>query len=349
MLGLGIDNLAALAAVSGAGPASLTAAVDDVDAVTDADCLVLVAAGAELVTTALAIDVVEAAGGGSGLRGGSGSSEGSVVVLRAPGYPRHGPVCARLERSGARFTTAVDLWMGTYGSDREVVGITGTKGKSTVTSLLDQLLDLLGIEHLMGGNIGLAIWEQAPLPPSGVPAVIEVSSYMAADAHHPQHRGAHLVGRRSPHLARFGRGLPHRQVAVVHRRRRRDAAHRPRQQCRPGCGGITRDLGCRGAMHRSEALALPPGCGAAGRAWISNAPGFQPGAGGRRSRGTVPRSRAGDRCTRRGVTRAGRPLRGTALSACDHRRTRWGALHRRRWPPIRLRPQRQLVRSATGR
>lgn len=304
MLGLGIDNLAALAAVSGAGPASLTAAVDDVDAVTDADCLVLVAAGAELVTTALAIDVVEAAGGGSGLRGGSGSSEGSVVVLRAPGYPRHGPVCARLERSGARFTTAVDLWMGTYGSDREVVGITGTKGKSTVTSLLDQLLDLLGIEHLMGGNIGLAIWEQAPLPPSGVPAVIEVSSYMAADAHHPQHRGAHLVGRRSPHLARFGRGLPHRQVAVVHRRRRRDAAHRPRQQCRPGCGGITRDLGCRGAMHRSEALALPPGCGAAGRAWISNAPGFQPGAGGRRSRGTVPRSRAGDRCTRRGVTRA---------------------------------------------
>jgi len=83
-------------------------------------------------------------------------------------------------------------------------------------------------------------------------------------------------------------------------------------------------------MHRSEALALPPGCGAAGRAWISNAPGFQPGAGGRRSRGTVPRSRAGDRCTRRGVTRAGRPLRGTALSACDHRRTRWGALHRRR-------------------
>ena len=81
MLGLGIDNLAALAAVSGAGPASLTAAVDDVDAVTDADCLVLVAAGAELVTTALAIDVVEAAGGGSGLRGGSGSSEGTVVVL----------------------------------------------------------------------------------------------------------------------------------------------------------------------------------------------------------------------------------------------------------------------------
>ena len=203
MLGLGIDNLAALAAVSGAGPASLTAAVDDVDAVTDADCLVLVAAGAELVTTALAIDVVEAAGGGSGLRGGSGSSEGSVVVLRAPGYPRHGPVCARLERSGARFTTAVDLWMGTYGSDREVVGITGTKGKSTVTSLLDQLLDLLGIEHLMGGNIGLAIWEQAPLPPSGVPAVIEVSSYMAADAHHPPSIGV-LTSLDADHLTWHG-------------------------------------------------------------------------------------------------------------------------------------------------
>ena len=173
VLGMGIDNLAALDAVLAVGPSRVTAAVDDPGAVNGTDRDRLAAAGIALIGADEAVD------------GAVGQNAADPpIVLRAPGYPRRGEVCARMEAAGARFTTAVDLWIGTHGGARPVVAITGTKGKSTVTSLLDALLDLLGIEHLMGGNIGLAIWAAAPHPAPGVPAVIEVSSYMAADAHH---------------------------------------------------------------------------------------------------------------------------------------------------------------------
>ena len=173
VLGLGIDNLAALDSVLSAGPRRVIAAVDDPGAVSPADRARLEALAIALLDAEGAVDAAEQHDGVE-----------PFVVLRAPGYPRRGEVCTRLEDGGAAFTTAVDLWIGSHGSSRPVVAITGTKGKSTVTALLDSLLDLLGIEHLMGGNIGLAIWAEAPDPAPSVPAVIEVSSYMAADAHH---------------------------------------------------------------------------------------------------------------------------------------------------------------------
>ena len=58
----------------------------------------------------------------------------------------------------------------------KVVGITGTNGKSTTTALVHHLLDNAGIPARMGGNIGLPILAQDPLPEGGV-YVLELSSY----------------------------------------------------------------------------------------------------------------------------------------------------------------------------
>jgi UDP-N-acetylmuramoylalanine--D-glutamate ligase len=58
----------------------------------------------------------------------------------------------------------------------KVVGITGTNGKSTTTALVHHLLVAAGIPAQMGGNIGLPILEQPPLPAGGV-YVLELSSY----------------------------------------------------------------------------------------------------------------------------------------------------------------------------
>jgi UDP-N-acetylmuramoylalanine--D-glutamate ligase len=57
-----------------------------------------------------------------------------------------------------------------------VVGITGTNGKSTTTALVHHILKTAGIPTEMGGNIGLPILAQEPLPESGV-YVLELSSY----------------------------------------------------------------------------------------------------------------------------------------------------------------------------
>ena len=58
----------------------------------------------------------------------------------------------------------------------KVVGITGTNGKSTTTALIHHILKTASVPSLMGGNIGLPILEQEPLPEGGV-YVLELSSY----------------------------------------------------------------------------------------------------------------------------------------------------------------------------
>nr|WP_242195315.1 UDP-N-acetylmuramoyl-L-alanine--D-glutamate ligase [Sphingomonas hankookensis] len=58
----------------------------------------------------------------------------------------------------------------------KAVGITGTNGKSTTTALIHHILDQAGIPTRMGGNIGLPILAQDPLPEGGV-YVLELSSY----------------------------------------------------------------------------------------------------------------------------------------------------------------------------
>jgi UDP-N-acetylmuramoylalanine--D-glutamate ligase len=57
-----------------------------------------------------------------------------------------------------------------------VVGITGTNGKSTTTALVHHILETAGVPTAMGGNIGLPILAQDPLPEGGV-YVLELSSY----------------------------------------------------------------------------------------------------------------------------------------------------------------------------
>jgi UDP-N-acetylmuramoylalanine--D-glutamate ligase len=57
-----------------------------------------------------------------------------------------------------------------------VVGITGTNGKSTTTALVHHILKTAGVPAAMGGNIGLPILAQDPLPEGGV-YVLELSSY----------------------------------------------------------------------------------------------------------------------------------------------------------------------------
>src|SRR3546814_11695317 len=57
-----------------------------------------------------------------------------------------------------------------------VVAITGTNGKSTTTALIHHVVRNAGIPTRMGGNIGLPILAQDPLPAGGV-YVLELSSY----------------------------------------------------------------------------------------------------------------------------------------------------------------------------
>ncbi len=57
-----------------------------------------------------------------------------------------------------------------------VIGITGTNGKSTTTALIHHICETAGLPTRLGGNIGLPILAQEPLPTGGI-YVLELSSY----------------------------------------------------------------------------------------------------------------------------------------------------------------------------
>jgi UDP-N-acetylmuramoylalanine--D-glutamate ligase len=83
-----------------------------------------------------------------------------------------------------------------------VVGITGTNGKSTTTALIHHIVETAGIPARLGGNIGLPILGQEPLPAGGV-YVLELSSYQIDLTHSLDCDVAVLLNITPDHLDRY--------------------------------------------------------------------------------------------------------------------------------------------------
>ncbi len=103
------------------------------------------------------------------------------LVVRSPGFPRYRQdIASALSTVESGFvTTAVNLWLETFGQRYPTVIITGTKGKSTVARMLASILE----RRQLVGNIGTPIWSLEP-PADGTPIVCEISSYQAVDMTH---------------------------------------------------------------------------------------------------------------------------------------------------------------------
>ena len=107
------------------------------------------------------------------------SLDGAAGLVVSPGVPLNThPLAARAREAGVPVIGDIELFAQARGDlpPHKVVGITGTNGKSTTTALIHHILKTAGVPTLMGGNIGLPILEQAPLPAGGV-YVLELSSY----------------------------------------------------------------------------------------------------------------------------------------------------------------------------
>ena len=104
---------------------------------------------------------------------------GFAGVVVSPGVPinRH-PIAAHAKKHGVPLIGDIELFAQARAElpPHKVVGITGTNGKSTTTALVTHILKTAGVPALMGGNIGLPILAQDPLPEGGV-YVLELSSY----------------------------------------------------------------------------------------------------------------------------------------------------------------------------
>jgi UDP-N-acetylmuramoylalanine--D-glutamate ligase len=127
----------------------------------------------------------------------------SLVVT--PGLPinRH-PIAQRARDAGVEIIGDVELFARARPElpAHKVVGITGTNGKSTTTALVHHILKTAGVPTMMGGNIGLPILAQDPLPEGGV-YVLELSSYQIDLTHSLDCDVAVLLNITPDHLDRY--------------------------------------------------------------------------------------------------------------------------------------------------
>ncbi len=101
------------------------------------------------------------------------------VVVRSPGVSVHRAELRALSEAGTPVTSATSLWLAEHGPDG-VIGITGTKGKSTTAALTHHLALAAGCTAQLAGNIGVPALDLLDAPPAQV-TVLELSSFHIAD------------------------------------------------------------------------------------------------------------------------------------------------------------------------
>ena len=110
---------------------------------------------------------------------------GFDVVLKSPGISPYRPEAIAAAEGGTRFIGGTALWFGEHANDAgfvdNAVCVTGTKGKSTTTSLLAHLLRAGGHAAALVGNIGLPLLEVLDPQPAPEYWAIELSSYQTGD------------------------------------------------------------------------------------------------------------------------------------------------------------------------
>ena len=99
------------------------------------------------------------------------------IVLVNPGVPSDSPLVTMARGAGAQIEHSINLLFKMTPKNPKL-GITGSNGKSTTTALLGEMMRLHDARTLVGGNIGKCLLSEAERLPTGVPMVVELSSFM---------------------------------------------------------------------------------------------------------------------------------------------------------------------------
>ncbi len=97
------------------------------------------------------------------------------LIVTSPGVPVEQPVFDAARARGVEIIGELEFaWRFVKG---QVIAITGTKGKSTTTTLIGRMLEAAGRKTLVGGNIGTPLSAQVDQSTSDTIHVVETSSF----------------------------------------------------------------------------------------------------------------------------------------------------------------------------
>jgi len=101
-----------------------------------------------------------------------------ATIVKSPGVSLYKPFFASARALGIEVTSNLNMWHAHYGAGREIIAITGTKGKSTTATLVHLMLTRSGIDAGLAGNVGVPPLDIRDHHPT---VVLELSSYQTAD------------------------------------------------------------------------------------------------------------------------------------------------------------------------
>ena len=117
----------------------------------------------------------------------AGGLTGFDFIVRSPGVYRYNSVILEAEKSGVKVTSAIKIFFDECPG--KIIGVTGTKGKGTTSTLIYEILKNAGKVVYLSGNIGKPYLEFLPKLTKDGFIVMELSSFQLIDL------------TRSPHIA----------------------------------------------------------------------------------------------------------------------------------------------------
>ncbi|KAA9041429.1 UDP-N-acetylmuramoyl-L-alanine--D-glutamate ligase [Ginsengibacter hankyongi] len=101
------------------------------------------------------------------------------VIVKSPGIPEKNDLIKELRKEGVEIISEIEFafW---YKGGSKIIGITGSNGKTTTTSLVYHICKEGGLDCAMVGNIGYSFARQVAKEPKRV-YVVEISSFQLDD------------------------------------------------------------------------------------------------------------------------------------------------------------------------
>ncbi|MFA5359584.1 MAG: UDP-N-acetylmuramoyl-L-alanine--D-glutamate ligase [Patescibacteria group bacterium] len=102
------------------------------------------------------------------------------ILFRAPGWSLDCPGIKMAKKKGVKISSPMQLFF-KLSPTKNIIGVTGTKGKGTTSSLIYKILETSGKRVWLGGNIGVAPFEFIDKIKKNDWVVLELSSFQLED------------------------------------------------------------------------------------------------------------------------------------------------------------------------
>lgn len=127
------------------------------------------------------------------------------LIIRNPAIKPDNPYLIYAQKKGKQVEMDMGIFL-QYVNPNQIIGITGTKGKSTTASLIYEVLKQSGFDMRLAGNIGQSVFDTLPSVKENTLVVLELSSFQleAFGKHQVSPKWAVITNIYEDHLNYYG-------------------------------------------------------------------------------------------------------------------------------------------------